>query len=227
MTTTEKATFTPNCVFIPANSVWKDSRGEHVDPDDATLLTLDGDNNYGEVFTQDAWEHDGQPSYLRRFGSFVDADENPIDPDQGRVELLPELFVVNIDETAYWLDPVVLQRTKRIFGVYVFDRRQHFHICSISASHELYFLGSQWDEIEGLSDDEHDDLSERIMQGDCQSDPVTYWDNSDIDRMLENQCREGFLPNESCGGFALKGVVLVTAGDAIEEAKESYHASEF
>ena len=227
MTTTDKATFVPNCVFIPAEFEWKDFRGGHVDPDDATLLMLEGDNNYGEVFTADAWENDGLPTFLRRFGQFVDADDNPIDPEFGRVELLPELFVAKIDETEYWLDPLVLRRTKRIFGVYVFDRRQHFHICSFSASHELHFLGSQWDEVDGLSDEEHDDLRERINEGDGQAEPVTYWDRWDIDRMLENHCREGFLLNEGNGGFALTGIVSVTTEDAIEEARESYQASEF
>lgn len=227
MTTTEDTVFNPNCVFIPANAIWKDGSGEHADPTDATLLMLVGDNNYGEVFTAEARENDGPPSFLRRYGSFVDADDNPIDPDQGRVELLPDLHVVKIDERDYWLDPVVLGRTKRIFGVYVFDRRQQFHICSFSASHELHFLGSQWEEIEGLSDEKHDDLWERINEGDGQCDPVSYWDKSDIDRMLANPCREGFLPNEGNGGFALTGVVSVTTEDAIEEAREAYQSSEF
>lgn len=114
MTITDKAAFAPNCVFIPAHSVWKDSRGEHVDPTDAILMMLDGDNNYGEVFTSEAWENDGQPRYQRRYGQFVDADNNPIAPEHGRVELLPELFVVKIDEREYWLDPVVLGRTKAV-----------------------------------------------------------------------------------------------------------------
>ena len=227
MTTTDKAAFIPNCIFIPAAAVWKDSRGEHVDPEDASLLMLDGDNNCGEVFTSEDWDNDGQPSYQRRYGQFVDADDNPIDPEHGRVELLPELFVVKIDERDYWLDPAVLARTKRIFGVYVFDRRQQFHICSFSASHELYFLGSQWEEIEGLNDEEHDDLWERINQGDGQSDPDTYWDKADIDRVLANACREGCLPLDTSGGFALTGVVSVTTEDSIEEARESYQASEF
>lgn len=227
MTTTDKAAFIPNCVFIPADAIWRDSRGVHVDPDDATMLMLDGDNNYGEVFTAVAWENDGPPSFLRRFGQFVSADDNPIESEHGLVELLPELFVVKLDETEYWLDPVIMARTKRIFGVYVFDRRQHFHICSFSASHELCFLGSQWDEVDGLSDEEHDDLSERITEGDGQSDPVSYWDKSDIDRMLANPCREGCLPNGRNGGFALTGIVSVTTEDAIEEAREAYQASEF
>ena len=227
MTTIERAEFMPNCVYLPATAIWKDSRGEHVDADDATLLMLDGDNNYGEVFTQEAWESDSPPRYLRRFGRFVDADENPLEPDHGRVDLLPDLHVVKIDERDYWLDPVVLGRTKRIVGVYVFDRRQQFHLCSFSVSHELYFLASQWEEVEGLSDEEHENLWERISEGDLQSEPVSYWDRSDIDRMLTNTCREGFLPVEFNGGFALKGVVSVTTEDAIEEAREAYQASEF
>lgn len=227
MTTTEKAEFIPNCVFIPATAVWKDRRGEHVDPDDATLMMLDGDNNHGEVFTNDAWENDGPPSYLRQYGQFVSADDNPIDPELGRVELLPDLHVVKIDETEYWIDPEVLKRTQRIFGVYVFDRRQHYHICSFTASYELHFLGSQWEEVEGLSEEDHDDLRERITEGDLQSEPVSYWDRNDIDRMLTTACREGFFPTGDSGGFALTGIVSVTTEDAIEEARESYQASEF
>lgn len=227
MTTTEKAEFIPNCVFIPATAIWKDSRGEHVDADDTTLLMLDGDNNYGEVFTNDAWENNGPPSYLRQYGQFVSADDNPIDPEQGRVELLPDLHVVKIDEREHWIDPEVLQRTKGIFGVYVFDRRQHFHICSFTASYELHFLGFQWEEVEELSDEDHDDLWERITDGDLQSEPVSYWDRNDIDRMLTTTCREGFLPTGSSGGFALTGIVSVTTEDAIEEARESYQAGEF
>lgn len=224
---TTKTEFTPNCVFIPVDAMWRDSRGEHVDPDDATILMLAGDNNYGEIFTAEAWESEGPPSFLRRYDQFVDADDNPIHPEQGRVELLPDLHVVKIDETEYWLDPVILARTERIFGVYVFDRRQQFHLCSFSASHELYFFGSQWEEIEGLSDEDHDDLWERITDGDGQSDPVTYWDKWDIDRMLTTTCRDGHLPLGVSGGFALTGIVSVTTQDAIEEARESYQASEF
>lgn len=227
MPTTERAEFIPNCVYIPADAVWRDSRGEHVDPDDAMLLMLDGDNNYGEVFTAEAWENVGPPSYLRHFGKFFSADDSAIDPEHGRVELLPDLHVVKIDEREYWIDPVVLGRTERIYGVYVFDRRQHFHLCSFSASHELHFLGSQWEPVDGLSDEDHDELWERIVQGDWQSEPVTYWDRADIDRVLTNQCREGFLPDEGNGGFALTGIASVTTEDAIEEAQESYQSSEF
>ncbi len=47
------------------------------------------------------------------------------------------------------------------------------------------------------------------------------------DRMLANACREGFLPTDESGGFALTGIMSVTTSDAIEEARESYQSSEF
>jgi hypothetical protein len=225
--TAKIAEFKPNCVFIPADAVWQDSRGEHVDPDDATSLMLAGDNNYGEVFDAESWQIDGPPRFLRRYGKFVAADESTIEPEHGRVELLSDLYVVKIDEREYWLDSEVLRQTKRIYGVYIFDRRQQFHLCSFSASHELHFLGSQWEPVEDLSDAEHEDLWSRIMTGDRQSEPVTYWDRADIDQMLMNQCREGLLPSNGNGGFAVTGIKAVTTEDAIEEAIEAYQASEF
>jgi hypothetical protein len=229
VTTTEKAAFVPNCVFIPASAIWKDNRGEHVDAEDAVLLMLDGNNNYGEVFTKEHWENDGEPNYLRRFGRFVNADDTPIDPELGRVELMPDLCVIKIDEREWWLDPLVLEQTKQIFGVYVFDRRQHFHLCSFSASYELHFLGSQWEVVEGLSDEDHEELWERITEGDRQSEPITYWDRYDIDAMMQTECREGFLPPDATtrGGFILTGIKSITTEDAIEEAQEAYAASEF
>jgi hypothetical protein len=225
--TVEKSAFVPNCVFIPASAV---SDGQHVDPEDATLLMLEGDNVYGQVFTKEAWELGGEPSFIRRIGKFFNADEeeSPIDEDLGRVELLPELCVVKIDERDYWCDPVVLARTTRIVGVYVFDRRQHVHICSFTPCYELHFLGSQWEEIDGLIDEEHDELSDQIIRGDGQSEPVTYWDKHEVDSMLETACQEGCLPSPGRnGGFVLGDIVSVTTEDALAEAAEAYSACEF
>jgi hypothetical protein len=135
---------------------------------------------------------------------------------------------VKIDERDYWCDPVALARATRIVGVYVFDRRQHVHICSFTPCYELHFLGSQWDEIGGLSDEERDELSDRIIHGDGQSEPVTYWDKHDVDSMLETSCQEGRLPPLGLnGGFVLSGIVSVTTEDALAEAAEAYSADEF
>jgi hypothetical protein len=83
--------------------------------------------------------------------------------------------------------------------------------------------------VDGLSDEDHEELWQRITEGDGHSEPVTYWDRYDIDAMMGTECREGFLPPEgkSSGGFLLTGIVSVTTDDAIEEARASYSASEY
>jgi len=229
MPITEQAAFTPNCVWIPNDAVWQDSQGEHVDPQQAVLLMLDGDNNGGEVFTKSAWESEGPPSFQRRFGEFKFLGDDSFDPMDGRIELLPDLFIVKIDERDYWLDPVVLSRSTRLFGVYVFDRRQHYHICSFTPCYELHFLGSQWDCPNERSDEDRDELWDRIHQGDCQSELITYWDRADIDRFLETRCEVGCLPpmGTDHGGFRLDGITAVTTQDAIEEVQEAHSQSEF
>jgi hypothetical protein len=229
MTLIKKAAFQPNCVWIPNDAVWRDSQGEHVDPEQTVLLMFDSDGNDGEVFTRSAWESDGPPSFRRRWGDFEYLDEDSFDSTNGQIELLPDLCVVKIDERGYWRDPVVLSRTTRLFGVYVFDRRRHVHICSFTPCYELHFLGSQWDCLPEISDEDREDLWDRIQEGDRQSEPVTYWDKTDIDRFLETGCQVGFLPpvGSNHGGFRLDGITAVTTADALEEVREAYSLCEF
>lgn len=134
----------------------------------------------------------------------------------------------SIDERDYWLDPDVLANCPRIYGVYVFDRKQHFHICSCEPCHELHFLGSQYDEAEELQDDEYrrDEINGKVLDGDAKCELVSYWSKADIDRMLETEIAEGWLPPEGKhGGYRLTGIVSVTADDAIEEARDTNNGS--
>ncbi|MCA9078696.1 MAG: hypothetical protein KDA93_26970, partial [Planctomycetaceae bacterium] len=117
---------------------------------------------------------------------------------------------------------IVLSRTTRLHGVYVFDRRLYVHICSFTPCYELHFLGSQWESPNDLSDEEHDDLRDHIRQGDCQAEQVTYWDKADIDRFLQVKCEFGCLPFGMEGGFRLTGITSVTTDDALEEVREAH-----
>lgn len=203
--------FKPDCVFIPA-----DRQYDGIDPDECTRLILDGDNNQGIVRTED-----GQEFCRREYGEFVDV------PEHGKVELLPDLHIVKIDERHHWIDPNILAKIKRIYGVYVFDRHQHFHLCSISASYELHFLGTQYEDTDGLDEYESDELNGEILLGEAVTELVTYWDRHDIDSMLETKCEEGWLPPEGKnGGFALTGIESVTSEGAIEEAEECHRGND-
>lgn len=219
--TTDKRPFIADAVFIPDTARWSDSSGEHVTPYDCTLLMVDGDNNSAEVFTEEAWTNDGEPFCRREWGEFTAIDG-------GKVELLPELWIVKIDEREHWLDPDVLANCPRIYGVYVFDRKQHFHICSFEPCHELHFLGTQYDEADELQDDElrRDEINGKILDGDAQCELVSYWSKADIDQMLETEIAEGWLPPDGKhGGYRLTGIVSVTPDDAIEEAREAHSGS--
>ena len=119
MLTTTRKLFIPNAVFIPT----KDGKeGRDFDRSDCTLLFVDGEFIYGEVFTEEAWQNGGEPSYIQRRGDFFLPDESEI--PTGRVQLLPDACIVKIPDRDYWCDEVQ-KLTTRIFAVYALDRRQH------------------------------------------------------------------------------------------------------
>ena len=161
-----------------------------------------------------------EPRIYRRYGHHEGLEEGE------RVELLPDLWIVKIEDRDEWLDRYILDRTARLFSVYVFDRRQHVHICQVTPSYEAYFLGSQYEASRELTDDEREELEEHIRVGDAQTEPVTYFDVADAERWIAKPCREGCLPAEKTGGFKVEGIVSVMTADAIEETREAYCQSE-
>jgi len=80
----ERKRFRPNAVLIPT----KDGKeGKDFDRDDCVFLFVDGEFRYGEVFTQEAWQHGGEASYIQRRGEFFLPDDTEI--GDGRMQLLP------------------------------------------------------------------------------------------------------------------------------------------
>ncbi len=218
MIATEKKPFTPTAVLITEAAEFKDGDRTAVDPALVTLLHLDSDENSGWLYTREEWEQGREPRIYRRYGEHEGLQEGE------RVELLPDLWIVKIDETEYWLDPVVLAKAKRIFGVYAFDRRQHTHCCSFTPSYWLEYITTEWEERDELTDAERDDVDMRIHQGEADCESSNYYNVSDVDRMIANACRPGFLPTVKSGGYKLE-VVSVVTDDAIEEAREVQRTS--
>jgi hypothetical protein len=217
-TTTDKQPFVADAVFIPDSTVSSDRQGEHADPDACIMLMVKGDNGSADVFTEEAWRNDDEPFCRRESGEFTVVEG-------GKVELLPDLWTVKMDEREWWLDPELLAACPRIYGVYVFDRRQHVHVCSFEPCYELHFLGSDYIEASELGDDEsrRDEIHGKIVQGDAQCEQVTYWGKADIDRMLANEIEPGCLPPDGKhGGYRLDSIVSVTYADAIEEVREAH-----
>jgi len=215
LTVTHKRLFIPNAVFIPL----KDGKeGRDFDRDDCTLLLVDGEFSHGEVYTEDAWKNDGEPAYLQQRGDFFlpDGSELPV----GRVQLLPDTCIVKIPERRHWSDDVQAMTT-RMFGVYALDRRQHFHLCEMCASYELWFLETQYEEADSVEDS--DKLNEMILEGDSQTEQVSYMHVCDIEPLFRRgrRCHPGRLPkNNHGGGYRLRGMTSVTWDGVMEEIGE-------
>lgn len=225
MIATEKQPFTPTAVLITEAAEFKDGNRTAVDPKLVTLLHLDSNENSGWLYTREEWdrvqdEPTFEPRIYRRYGKHEGLEEGE------RVELLPDMWIVKIEDRDDWLDTMILDRTSRAFSVYVLDRRQHFHLCQITPSYEAYFLGSQYEPSRELTDDERDELEEAIRTGDSNTEPVTYFDVSQVERWLANACREGCLPAGNAGGYKVEGVVSVVTADAVAEIQEAYCQSE-
>jgi hypothetical protein len=221
MIATEREPFKPVAVLIPADALPPERDHDSVvDPADCTLLHLDSRDNSGWLYTKDEWESGAEPRIYRRYGHHEGLAEGET------VELLPDVVIVKLDEREYWCDEWILERTTAIYTVYVIDRRQHHHLCSFEANYEAYYLGTQFDEVPGLSDEDHEELWERINEGALANEQYSYFAVDEIDRILQNTCREGWTPaNGKSGGYAID-TGMVRTEDAYRYCQEANCRSE-
>ena len=219
MLMTTRKPFVPNAVFIPMTD---GKEGRDFDREDCTLLFVDGEYSYGDVFTEAAWKNDGEPTYIQRRGDFFLSDDSEI--PTGRVQLLPDVCVVKVSDREYWCEEVQALTT-RIVAVYALDRRQHHYLCEMCASYELWFIEHQYEPTEEVDqdDDKREELNELILDGSRYEERVVYEHRCDIEPMFGRgrRCRPGCLPrNDRGGGYRLRGLRSVTWDGVIEEIGE-------
>jgi len=221
----EKKMFRPNAVLIPDKH---GKEGRDFDRDDCTLLYVDGDYSHGDVYTEAAWQHGGEPGYVQQRGDFFLRDGSEI--PEGKAQLLPDTCIVKLPERDYWCDDVQAM-TKRVFGVYALDRRQHHHLCEFCASYELWFLETQYVDTDEVADDEYkrDELHEMILAGDRDTNPISYMHRKEIDPLFlrGRRVRPGWLPtNNKGGGYRVRGIRSVTWNGVMDEINEGRCNSE-
>ena len=220
MLATQKRLFVPNAVYIPTRN---GKEGRDFDRSDCTLLLVDGEYSYGEAYTEEAWQNDTEPRYIQRRGDFFLPDESEI--PNGRVQLLPDTCIVKIPDRDYWSEDVQ-ELTTRIFAVYAVDRRQHFHLCELCVSYELWFIEHQYEPVDWVDedDDKREELHEIILEGGRYEEQVIYEHRKDIDPMFKRgrRCRPGCLPkSDHGGGYRLRGIRAVTWDGVMEEIFEA------
>jgi hypothetical protein len=101
----------------------------------------------------------------------------------------PDYWLVKIDERQYWHGDIS-GKTAAIHGVYAFNRNLHVHICSLTPTYEMHFVVTDYEEVDGLSEEQRDSLNCTILEND-RSEPVTYMNVWDIKRLLENNPEAG------------------------------------
>lgn len=243
MTTQEPRVFTPNAVLIPQSAI-SGTTPPCTDPDECTLLYLDGDRLGGKLYDKNGWEQGGwKPRFLLIDDNYYEASSD-LDPpvfcraglsirDQEpvplpRIALLPDMWVLKRDETEYWDEAFLKERRiKRIVGVYLLNKRKTVHLCEFTPSYELHRLDSQYEQGWEFDDPDYDRLNEKafddIRREEAHDEGVTYVHCSDVESMLKEVLRPhaGDLPKSSAGGYQWVGMKAVTEEDAIEEIREA------
>jgi len=97
-------------------------------------------------------------------------------------EIKSDWWIVKVDGRSHWSDDVQRQ-TVAVYDVYAFDANLRVHICSLTPSYELHYLGTDADPVADLSDDAREHLYDVVLDASADNSPVDYMDVSTIERM--------------------------------------------
>lgn len=96
----------------------------------------------------------------------------------------PEYYMIKIDERKHWRDDIQ-GKTTAVYSVYAFDRNTHVHLCELTPSYCLMFLGHDYVVAEGLSETEYEELDAKVTEGLLDSEPVTYMHARTVESLLK------------------------------------------
>ncbi|RLC12702.1 MAG: hypothetical protein DRI24_17015 [Deltaproteobacteria bacterium] len=128
----------------------------------------------------------------------------------------PDYWLIKVPERSYWTGDEILNNTEAINGVYAFNRNLHVHICSFNPTYEMHFMGTDYEEVDGLSDDARESLNCLITDNDS-SEPVTYMSTSTVEKLLKANPDSGYKVTE----------YLDDEEDAIEQIHEGWATGSF
>lgn len=96
----------------------------------------------------------------------------------------PDYRLIKISDHKHWREDVQ-SATKDIWTVYAFDVNTHVHCCELTPSYELHFIAQDYQEIDDLTEEQREDLNEKILSG--YEEDVCYMHVRDVERMMSQQ----------------------------------------
>lgn len=98
---------------------------------------------------------------------------------------VPSYCLIKIDERAFW-SADVRSKTVANHGVYAFDRASRTHLCELTPSYCLVFIANDYDEVDGLSDDDREALYETVCSA-FSEEPVTYMHVRTVESIIDRR----------------------------------------
>jgi hypothetical protein len=95
---------------------------------------------------------------------------------------LPHFKIYKLDETDYWVNPDLVARAGRLYGVYLVNVNEVTHLCEYQGSYCLWFLETIPENYPDDSD-EKESLLEEIQEGDLGTETVVYVHTNQLDKV--------------------------------------------
>lgn len=93
----------------------------------------------------------------------------------------PDYRLIKVSNHKHWREDIQ-NVTTDIWTVYAFDMNTHVHCCELTPSYELHFIANDYSEIDDLTEEQREDLNEKILS--AYDEQVCYMHVSDVDRMV-------------------------------------------
>ena len=104
--------------------------------------------------------------------------------EETKPKVKPNYCLIKINERGMWY-PKIAEQTKAMYGVYAFDRNSHTHLCELTPSYCLVFISTDYEEVDGLSEEQKEKLNEEIIGSMYDCEKVTYMHVSSVEKLIE------------------------------------------
>lgn len=90
---------------------------------------------------------------------------------------------IKIDQTQHWNKKFLatIGPDAKIIATYVFDHNSVTHCCELTPSYELHLAGTEFNTSSELSDEEREEIEDKIMTAEADCEDVEYHHCSSID----------------------------------------------